>query len=184
MKDTLDWETVSQKYLLKDRWISLRADVCKMPNGRIVEPYYVLEYPDFVNVVAITEQQEIVMVRQYRHAYGKTVLELPGGIVDPGESYATAARRELLEETGYTAESFEELARISPNPSSMTNLSVSYLAINAKKASAQQLDHTEDIEVVVMPLEEVVQLLKSNKIVHATHVATLFYMLQRIREEK
>lgn len=182
MKEKLDWNTVSQKYLIRDQWINLRADVCKMPDGKIVEPYYVLEYPDWVNVTAITDREEVIMVRQYRHAYGKVVLELPGGVVDPGESYATAAQRELLEETGYTATHFEELARTSPNPSNQTNLSVSYLATGAKKASAQKLDHTEDIEVVVMPLEEVMQLLRSNKIVQAMHVTSLYYVLQKLKE--
>lgn len=176
----LDWDTVSQQYLIRDQWINLRADVCKMPGGKIVEPYYVLEYPDWVNVTAITDQEEIVLIRQYRHAYGEVVLELPGGVVDAGESYATAARRELLEETGYTAESFEELARTSPNPSNQTNLSISYLATGAKKVSRQELDNTEDIEIVVMPLEEVVQLLKSNRIVQAMHVTSLYYVLQKL----
>lgn len=180
MKEIFSWETLSQKYLIKDQWISLRADVCRMPDGKIVEPYYILEYPNWVIVAAITEQEEVVLVRQYRHAFGEVILELPGGGVNEGESFLNAAKRELLEETGYTADHFEEVARVSPNPANHTNLAISFLATGARKIAGQELDATEEIEVVKLSLREVKNLLKNNQIIQAVHVTSLFYVLQRL----
>ncbi|MEM6844963.1 MAG: NUDIX hydrolase [Bacteroidota bacterium] len=178
----LNWKTLSQKYLLQDRWIKVRADVCQMPNGQIIEPYYTLEYPNWANVTAITPDQEIVLIRQYRHAYGEAILELPGGAVDSGEPEMEAVQRELLEETGYTGENWEEIARVSPNPANHSNLSISFLCLNARKTSEQELDAGEEIEVVLMPLEEVKQLLNENKLVQSMHVASLFYAFRRLGE--
>ncbi|MEM9830882.1 MAG: NUDIX hydrolase [Bacteroidota bacterium] len=178
----LNWKTLSQKYLLKDRWIKVRADVCQMPNGQIIEPYYTLEYPNWANVTAITPDREIVLIRQYRHAYGEAILELPGGAVDSGEPEMEAVQRELLEETGYTGENWEEIARVSPNPANHSNLSISFLCLNARKTSEQELDAGEEIEVVLMPLEEVKQLLNENKLVQSMHVASLFYAFRRLGE--
>jgi len=174
------WETLEQKHLIQDRWISLRADKCRMPNGTIVEPYYTLEYPNWANLVAVTHDKEIVMVRQYRHALGKITLELPGGAVDAGEDPIVAAERELLEETGYRPERIEPLCQLSPNPANHNNYSVSFLATGLQAIKAQQLDDTEEIEVVKIPFEEVKQMLARQEFVQAMHVAAFFYALPKI----
>ncbi len=179
---SLNWKTLSQKYVLQDRWIKVRADVCEMPSGQIIEPYYTLEYPNWANVTAITPEREIVLVRQYRHAYGEAILELPGGAVDPGEPEMEAVQRELLEEAGYTGENWEEIARVSANPANHNNRSISFLCLNAQKVAEQKLDTGEEIEVVLMPIEEVKQLLNENKLVQAMHVASLFYAFQRLEQ--
>ncbi|MEM9671932.1 MAG: NUDIX hydrolase [Bacteroidota bacterium] len=178
----LNWKTLSQKYLLQDRWIKVRADVCQMPNGQIIEPYYTLEYPNWANVTAITSEREIVLIRQYRHAYGEAILELPGGAVDPGEPEMEAVQRELLEETGYIGENWEEIARVSPNPANHNNLSISFLCLNARKTAEQKLDTGEEIEVILMPLEGVKQLLYENKLVQSMQVASLFYAFRRLEQ--
>lgn len=178
----LTWKTRSQKYLLQDEWIRVRADVCEMPNGQIVEPYYTLEYPNWANVTAITPDLEIVLVRQYRHSYGEAILELPGGGIDAGEPAMKGAQRELLEETGYASESWEELAQVSPNPANHNNLSFTFLCLNAHKVAEQHLDESEDLEVVLMPLAEVQQLMRDNKIVQAMHVTSLFYVFERLKQ--
>jgi 8-oxo-dGTP pyrophosphatase MutT (NUDIX family) len=174
------WETLDQKHLLQDRWISLRADKCRMTDGTIVEPYYVLEYPNWANVVAVTDDKEIVMVRQYRHALGKITLELPGGAVDAGEDPIIAAEREMLEETGYSVAHIEPLCQLSPNPANHNNYSISFLATGVKPARDQQLDATEEIEVVKIPLEEVKQMLARHEFIQAMHVAAFFYALPKI----
>src|SRR5580692_9212866 len=103
----LTWKTLSSTYLHKGPWATLRSDRCLMPDGRIVEDYYVLEYPNWVNAVAITNDDKILMVHQYRHAAGIVSLEIPGGVIEDGETPQDALRRELLEETGYLFEDFE-----------------------------------------------------------------------------
>ena len=98
------WRITRSETLLKDHWVHLRADHCVTPAGIEISPYYVLSYPDWVHVVAITEFGCLVLVRQYRHAAGEFSLELPGGAVDPEDTnLEQAARRELEEETGFTA---------------------------------------------------------------------------------
>ena len=181
MAKNLHWNLLEKKYLIKDEWIRLRGDTYQMPNGRRVEPYYVLEYPDWVNVTAITEDNEVVMVRQYRPGRNEVAYELPGGMMDEGESSLETARRELLEETGFVADHFEELARTAVNPANHTNQSISILATGARRTGEQQLDTTEDIEVSVIPWEEVMRMLRDNEFPQAMHVASLFYVIQRLR---
>jgi len=176
------WETLEQKYLLQDRWIRLRADKCRMSDGTIVEPYYTLEYPNWANVVAVTYSKEIVMVRQYRHALGKITLELPGGAVDAGEDPIVAAEREMLEETGHAAKSIQPLCQLSPNPANHNNYSISFLATGVHPVREQQLDTTEEIEVVKIPLEEVKQMLARQEFIQAMHVAAFYYALPKIEE--
>jgi hypothetical protein len=100
-----DWKLLKSEYLVQDRWRSLRADTCQLLNGRTIAPYYALEYPPWVNVVALTPDHDVVLVRQYRHGVQQAVLELPSGTVEPTDaSPLTAVQRELLEETGYTSQ--------------------------------------------------------------------------------
>ncbi|MBW7891098.1 MAG: NUDIX hydrolase [Chitinophagaceae bacterium] len=180
MKD-MKWKTLSSEYLYKATWFTIRKDKCETPEHKIVYPYYVYEFPTWVTAVALTENNEIVMVRQYRHALGETIMEIPGGCVDDTDpSLQTAIERELLEETGYTFSSYEYLGKISPNPSTNDNLMHMYLAKGGKKIQEQHLDHNEEIDVYLFSIEEVVQMLKENRIVQALHATCLFYGLNKL----
>lgn len=177
MKD-FHWTILKSNYVIKDRWISLRSDTCKMPNGKIVEPYYVLEYPTWVSVMALTKENEVILVKQYRHGCEKTLLELPSGCMERSDlSPIEAIKRELLEETGYTCEEFIELGKISANPSNHNNLTYCFLALNAELIKEPHLDDTEEIEVVLTPLDEVIKSLKNNEFLQALHVSTIFKAL-------
>ena len=97
---SFDWTVLESRYVFKDKWISVRADKCRMPGGRIVEPYYVLEYPDWVHVVALTKNREVVLVRQYRHGIQKTVLEVPSGCIETTDASPLAVcRRDSYQRT-------------------------------------------------------------------------------------
>jgi len=176
----LTWQVLSSEYLHKGPWATLRTDRCRMPDGRIVPSYYVLEYPDWANAVAITEDNKILMVRQYRHAAGVVSLEIPGGVIEVGESPAVGMKRELLEETGYQFDELELLCKLHANPSTANNITHCYIARGGKKVQAQHLDEQEQIEVEEYTIEEVKQLLADNKITQALHVSTLFYALLKL----
>lgn len=180
MKD-LKWKTLSSSYLFKDLWFTVRKEKCITPENTIVDPYYIYEFPTWVTVVALTEDNKIIMVRQYRHAIGETIMEIPGGCVDDTDpSFEAAARRELLEETGYICDRFEYLGKISANPSTNSNIMHMYLALNGKKVKEQELDHNEEIEVYLFPIDEVKQMLKNNEILQAMHATCLFYAMNKL----
>ena len=181
----LKWKTLSSEYLFSDQWFTVRRDKCETPGGKIVDPYYVYEFPTWAAAVPVTEDGKIVMIRQYRHALGETGIELPGGCVDDTDkNLQDAMARELLEETGYSFSSYQYLGRISANPSSNNNLLHMYLAIGGKKVAVQQLDENEEIEVMLLTIDEVKQLLRENKIVQAMHVSCLLYALEKLGELK
>ncbi|MBS1662325.1 MAG: NUDIX hydrolase [Bacteroidetes bacterium] len=180
MKD-LSWKTLSSKYLFKDTWFTLRADTCETREGKLITPYYVYEFPDWVIAVAMTEDGRFILERQYRHALGVTNLELPGGCVDATDaSLEDAVRRELLEETGYVFSEVEYLGKTSANPSTNSNLAHFFLAKGGKLVKKQELDYNEEIEVYLYTLDELRQLLRENGIMQSMHVTALFYGLSRL----
>ena len=177
----MKWQILSSEYLFDDLWFKVRKDVCKTPQGKIVDPYYVYEFPTWVTAVPVTEDGKIVMVRQYRHALGETCIELPGGCVDDTDaSYEAAIKRELIEETGYTFTSWQYLGKISANPSTNTNLMHMFLAKGGKKTSGQSLDHNEEIEIELFTVDEAKQLIRENKIMQAMHVTTFLYAFEQM----
>lgn len=178
---SLKWKQLSATYLFKDDWLTARKDRCEMPDGRIVDPYYVMEYKDWVNAVAFTKEGKILMIRQYRHALGEVTIEVPGGCIDQEDaSPSEAIKRELLEETGYSFKRIMPLGTISANPSTNNNITHMFLAEGGEKVQDQNLDPNEEIEVLTYSSEEVIQLLLSNKIMQSLHVSCLFYAFQHL----
>ncbi len=179
----MKWRILSSEYLFNDLWFRVRKDRCETPEGKIIDPYYVYEFPEWVTAVPVTEDGRIIMVKQYRHAWGDLSLEIPGGCVDDADpDHETAIRRELQEETGYTFSSVEPLGRISANPSTNNNLMHMFLARGGRKTGAQQLDHNEDIEVELFTIAELKQALRENRIVQAMHVTCILYALEKLGE--
>ena len=178
----LNWKTCSSTYIHKGPWATLRNDKCEMPDGRIVEQYYVLEYPNWANAVALTEDNKVIMVRQYRHAANIVSLEIPGGVIEDGEDPEAGMLRELLEETGYAFDSIELISTIYANPSTANNKTFCYLAKGGKKVQEQSLDEHEELIVEEYTIAEVKQLLADNKIAQALHCTGLFYALIKLGE--
>lgn len=177
----MKWKTLSSEYLFRDLWFKVRKERCETPEGKIVDPYYVYEFPNWVTAVALTEDGQIIMEQQYRHALGEVCIEIPGGCVDDTDaSFEDAIRRELLEETGYAFSSFEYLGKISANPSTNANLMHMFLAKGGKKVTEQHLDPNEEIKVSLHSVEEVREMLLKNEIIQAMHVTCLMYAFKKL----
>lgn len=168
------WETISSEYLFRRPWLTVRHDQVRLPDGRINPEFYVLEYPDWVNVIAITEDGRFVMERQFRQGLGKTCFEIPAGVMEKGETALEAARRELMEETGYGEGTWEEIMTMSGNCSTTSNLTHCFVAKGVRKVSGQHLDSTEDLCVYLLTLEQVRELLRSDKIRQSLMAAPLW----------
>jgi 8-oxo-dGTP pyrophosphatase MutT (NUDIX family) len=170
----MDWQVKRSRIVFEDKWVTLRADDCLTPSGVEIAPFYVLEYPDWVHVVAVDADDHVILVQQYRHGYGRVTLELPGGVMDPTDSDpAATAARELAEETGYTANSFQLLASLSPNPATHTNRVHVVLARSAQLTRQAQSEPEEAITVVRVPSDEVLRMALEGEMVHAQHVGLL-----------
>lgn len=175
MQDTdKKWETLSSEYLIRRPWLTARKDKVQLPTGAIIDEYYVLEYPDWINVIAITPDDDFVFVRQYRYALGKTVNEICAGVCEEGEDPLETAQRELLEETGFGGGEWKEWMTISANPSTMNNLTHCFLARGVTKQSDQHLDKGEDIEIRLFTREEVKAMLSNGDIWQSLMAAPLW----------
>ncbi|MBN4094711.1 NUDIX hydrolase [Methylobacterium sp. OT2] len=155
---------------MKDRWLGLRADDCVTPSGHIVDPYYVLETPDIALVLGIDAANHVILVRQYRHAYGGPSLELPGGAIDP--DILAAAERKMREETGYIFAEAERVVTLNADPARYANR-MHLVRARVTAAGPAQPDPAEDIAVVRVPKAEASQLAQSGAIVGAVHAAMI-----------
>lgn len=168
------WKVLKSEYLFRRPWLTVRKDCVELPDGRQNPEFYVLEYPDWVNVIALTDDGKFIFERQYRHGLGKTCYEIPAGVIEPGESPMEAAKRELMEETGYGEGEWSEFMTISANPSTTDNLSHCFLAKGVKKTGSQHLDSTEDLEVVLLNEAAVRDLLINDQLKQALMAAPLW----------
>lgn len=168
------WKIIKTDYLIKNKWLTVRKDHVQLPTGVEMDDYYVLEYPDWVTVIAITDEGKFVMERQYRHGIQKTCYEICGGTVENGEDLMEAAKRELKEETGYEGGEWEYYSITSPNPSAMTNLCYTFLAKGVHKVGEQTLEKTEDIDVCEMTEQELLDIMKRGLIMQGDMLSPLW----------
>jgi len=169
------WKTISSKYLHQHKpWGVFRKDHVQTANGFDIPDYYVIEYPDWVNVIGLTKKNEIILIEQYRHALGVIAFELPAGVIDEGENPLVAAKREMLEETGYGNGTWNAFCTLCANPATHTNLTYSFLATDLEKIQEQKLENSEEIEVQLFSMEEVKDLLNQNKMPQALQAAALW----------
>ena len=178
----MKWKTLSSEYLIKHPYFTARKDKCETPEGKIIKEYFVVELPTTACAVPVTDDGNVLMVKQFRHPLGEVLLELPGGFIDKNELPEVAMARELMEETGYWFSSVELVGKIAANPGVLDNFTCLFLARGGKKAGEQNLDHNEDIEVVTISLNELKKLFLENKIVQSLHANCIFYALKRMGE--
>jgi len=180
-KEIKKWNTLESRYLIERPWLTARVDKVELPDGRINPEHYVLEYPNWVNVIAITPDDEFVMVRQYRHAMDVVLDELCAGVIEDGETPLQAAQRELLEETGYSGGDWKEIMTIGQNPSICNNLTHCFLAQGVTQTTTQQLDASEDIAVLLLSCQQVYEMLANNQMLQALMAAPLWCYFAKYR---
>ncbi len=174
------WQVTASRYLLRDKWLTVRADDCVTETGATLAPYYVLEYPDWAHVAAFDSDGRLLVVRQYRHALGRVCVELPGGVIEKGETPLGAIQRELMEETGHAAESWELLSALSPNPATHTNTLYGFLARGVTPVAAPTLDATEAVTHEFLTVPAVLDMTETGEFAQAMQVATFLLALRRL----
>lgn len=159
------WKVLNSEYKYKSPFGNLRRDTCQMSDGTVIENYYVNEYADWVNAIVLTEDEEIVLVEQYRHPGNDIYLEIPAGKVEEGESYEEAIRREICEETGYVSEQeLIPLGEFMVNPATQTNKVITFLMTDAKHTYEQELDETEVLDVKHYPFQSIEEMIQNKEI--------------------
>lgn len=158
------WKLLKSEIALAEKWFPVRKDTVELPSGRVVEDYFVWESPHIVQVVPVTKEGNFVMVRQYRHAIGKVLLQFPAGAVDKNETPEAGAARELAEETGYASKSLIHLGTMAPFGTKMSGPFDTFLALQVKQEFTPEYDDQEETEVVVTTPAELRKLLDSHEL--------------------
>lgn len=180
-----EWKHVSSEYLIQQSWFKMRQDRVIKGNGQEMFPYFVLEFTNWAVIFPVTKEGKVILVKQYRYALGQWSIELPGGIMDPHETDPlVAARRELVEETGYSCDEMVQVAALAPNPSTQNNMLYCYVAQNCELTHEQAFDENEELEVVLASMDEVKTMLREGKILQSLHAVAMFYALEKLGEIK
>jgi ADP-ribose pyrophosphatase len=177
------WRRLRSERLLETPYFALRSDRLRLPGGAVKDPYYVVERPDAAIIFPLTGEGEVVLVRQYRPPLERMELGLPAGLVEEGEKPEAAARRELLEETGYSGDQWEPLGSLASSPSLKDNWAYLFLARGVEESAPPAPDEHELVEVVRAPVGDRPGLIRSGEIVSSSGVAAIMLALERLREE-
>lgn len=174
------WEKIGSEKLFENPYFTLRSDSYRLPDGVVKDPYYVVERPNAAIIFPMTSDGEVILVRQYRPPLDLMELGLPAGLVEPGEDPEAAARRELLEETGYAGSEWEALGAVASSPGLKTNWAYLYLVRGVEEVAAPDLDEHERVDVVRVPVGKMRSLVRSGEIVSSSGVAAVMLALELI----
>lgn len=172
------WQVLDSKLLVSERWLQLREDRVRLSNGHEIERFHVIHGPDWTSVLCVTDDAEVVLVRQYRHGIGRASLELPAGVIEPQETPEEAARRELAEETGYESDDWVRIQTVSTEPARHTTQAHFFCARGARRTREPAPEESEVLEIVRVPLSDLARLATDGSIVHGVHVGAILAALQ------
>ncbi|MFH1317234.1 MAG: NUDIX hydrolase [Candidatus Woesearchaeota archaeon] len=181
-EDNGKWKVLESEYLVQNKWVNVKREKIRLPNNKIIEDYYIIERPDSVIVFCLTKQNKILILKQYKHGAQEEIHEIPAGMIDDGETPEEAAKREVLEETGYKYEKIEKIGTIFLDPTATRSVCHIFFATGAEKVSEQKLDQTEDITVMEMTKEEVLENLKNSTLNSGIVPGAIFLGLEKMKD--
>ena len=182
--DMEKWKTLKSEYIHKSPFGNIRKDICELPNGIIIDDYYVNEYPDWVNAVVLTKEKQVVLVEQYRYVGNEIYLEIPAGKKEKDETDEEGIIREIKEETGFVSQQKPILlGEFMINPATQNNKIKTYLLLEAYKEFEQDLDETEEINITMIDFEMLGSLIKTNEIKTQLFTASAYYMARNSLSE-
>lgn len=173
-KDVGKWSVLESEYLIRRPWLTARRDKVMLPNGVVNPEFYVLEYPDWVNIIAITDDGRMVFERQYRHGRGEVGYEIPAGVCEPGETPEQAPEGSFWKRAGYGEGTWHLNMVAAPNPSTSNNMCYSFIATGVHRLGDQHLESTEDIAIHLLYEDEVLHLMREGKIIQAPMLCSLW----------
>jgi 8-oxo-dGTP pyrophosphatase MutT (NUDIX family) len=176
------WKVIKSELLSANRVFSTRKDTSVSPITGEEHEFFVIETPDWVNIVAVTDTDEVLLIRQYRHGIESETIEIPGGCVDPEETPLEAAKRELLEETGYVSEDWSCIGEVIPNPAIQNNTCYTFLARGIIKEREPSFDTTEYIVTFTAPVEDIPRLVREKHITHSLVVSAFYWFCLHSRK--
>lgn len=170
------WKVLHSEYIAKEGpWFTVRREHVELPNGNQVPKWYIFEFPDWVNVIAITKEGQFVMIDQYRHAIGETCYEIPAGMIDPTDACPMdGGKRELMEETGFGGGEWTEFMCTRPNPTNQVNRQYTFLATGVERINNGEQEASEDIRVHLLTRDEVYELLSTGQIQQSLQAGPLW----------
>lgn len=176
------WKKLESKEIADCKVFKVRENLSE--NSDKTAKFYVIENPDWVNVIALTKDEKVVLIEQFRHGTEEITLEIPGGMVDDAEDASKCAERELLEETGFVAKMMIYLGKSRPNPAIQTNWIYHYLAKDCEQIENTKFDEHEDIGTKLVDLNEIESLIESEKITHSLVLAGFYRFEKYLNKQK
>lgn len=176
------WEIKSSTYLVNDRWMKLRADTCITPTGHEISPFYVIEYGEWVNCLVLSDNDEVTLLRHYRHGIDDYVLEIVGGLVDEGEAPEITVRRELEEELGLKNATILQTGVCYPNPQIQTNRTHCFIALGGTFDGNREDEPGADFQIVKMPFDELIKIIETqSEMMQSLHLTSIFFALNFLK---
>jgi 8-oxo-dGTP pyrophosphatase MutT (NUDIX family) len=171
------WETLKSEMALDEKWYKVRKDTVKLPNGKIMNDYFLGLRGRYVQMVPIFENGDVLLVKQYKHGAGDFTIEMPAGMVNEGEDPLVCAKRELMEETGYEGSTWKSMGVIHENPTKSVNESFWYVVTGLKESGEQHFDESEEIEVLKIHYKKLIEMIKSGEIITGPTIGALLLAL-------